>query len=303
VSYQQRGYQFVAITDHDVAPNPPDMNSDIFVAIPAYESTSESGHITALFSSEVAAVDLAPQERINHIKSQGGMAILNHPSWQVGWNGTDFRTLEGCFAFEVYNHLTDNPGRQARNLALWHDVLNAKGPGARIWAVAVDDAHNEEIDRGWIVLKAPALNEGAIRRGLENGSFYASSGPSFAVLGVMNGAIAASSPEASHIRFVDERTQVLHEGPGQWAGYFPTGAERFIRVEAVMADGRKAWSQPFWVLPNPANAESAVSRSAAAGASGSIQETLIDLFRHQEPEDRTAPHLALSRTGPQAARR
>jgi hypothetical protein len=153
------------------------------------------------------------------------------------------------------------------------------------------------------MLEAPTLSEQAIRRGLDSGSFYASSGPSFAVLGVMNGAIAASSPEASVIRFIDERSYVVSEGSGQWAGYFPTGAERWVRVEAIMADGRTAWSQPFWVLPNPAYAESAHSRSAAAGASGSIPETLIDLFRHQEPLDRTAHHLALSRTGAQAARR
>src|SRR5439155_11992920 len=33
-------------------------------------------------------------------------------------------------------------------------------------------------------------------------------------------------------------------------GYRPRGNERFVRVEASFADGRTAWSQPFWLTPN-----------------------------------------------------
>ena len=32
--------------------------------------------------------------------------------------------------------------------------------------------------------------------------------------------------------------------------YKPTGLERWVRVEATTADGKTAWSQPFWILPN-----------------------------------------------------
>lgn len=283
VAYQRRGYHFVAVTDHEVIANPREMNSQIFVSIPAYESTAESGHITGLFVGAVAPFQLSPQQRINHMKAAGGMAVLNHPSWTVGWTGTDFRVLEGCFAFEIFNYLTRSPTRDARNVALWHEVLNAKGPGSRIWAVAVDDAHEEDdIDHGWVMLKAPDLNEGAIRRGLETGAFYASSGPSFAVLGVMNGAITASSPDAQTIRFIDQYNRPLYEGPAGWAGYFPTGAEQWIRVEAVMADGRTAWSQPFWVLPN-ADAPEALTGAFGGFATGQpLPGMLMDFLWHPE---------------------
>ena len=279
VAYQRRGYHFVAITDHELIADPREMNSQIFVSVPAYESTAESGHITGLFVGAVAPFQLGPQQRINHIRASGGMAVLNHPSWTVGWTGTDFRVLEGCFAFEIFNYLTKSPTREARNVALWHEVLNAKGPGSRIWAVAVDDAHeDDDVDHGWVMLKAQDLNERGIRRGLETGAFYASSGPSFSVLGVMNGAITAASPGAQNIRFIDHYNRVVYEGPGQWAGYHPTGAEHWIRVEAVMADGRTAWSQPFWVFPN-GGAPEALSGGFGAFAPGQpLPEALLGLF-------------------------
>ncbi len=289
VAYQRRGYHFLAITDHNLIAHPSEMNSDIFVAIPAYESTAASGHITGLFVQAVAPAQLPPQQRINHIRAAGGMAILDHPSWTVGWTGTDFRVLEGCFAFEVFNYLTRNPTREARNVALWHEVLNAKGPGARIWAVAVDDAHDDDdIDHGWVMLKAPALTEAAVRRALETGAFYASNGPSFSVLGVMNGAITASSPDARTIRFIDQYNRLLYEGPGKWAGYFPTGAEDWIRVEAVMADERRAWSQPFWIIPKTETPGTLAGAFGAVVASQGLPASLIDLFRHGDERSRSA---------------
>jgi hypothetical protein len=42
----------------------------------------------------------------------------------------------------------------------------------------------------------------------------------------------------------------LKEGPATGAIYRPTGQERWVRVEAVTADGKTAWSQPFWLIPN-----------------------------------------------------
>jgi hypothetical protein len=147
----------------------------------------------------------------------------------------------------------------ASNLRLWTDALNVHGWTDRIWAVAVDDAHEartnpNSLDLGWVMVKTPTLDERAIRQALERGAFYASNGPRFEVLGVLGGAITASSPDAATIRFIDQDMRVLGQGPASGASYRPTGAERWIRVEAVMADGRTAWSQPFWLLPNAPHA-------------------------------------------------
>ena len=250
-AYRKLGYSFVAITDHDVISNPHELNSDSFLAIPGYESTSDSGHITGLFTRRVVVPDLAAQSRLNFIRDDGGMAVLNHPSYRVGWSGTDLRSLQGCFAIELYNGATSNDRRASRAMRLWHDLLNARGYGSRLWGVAVDDAHSVSgLDRGWIMAKLPALTEDAVRSALAGGTFYASTGPSFGVLGVMDGAIAASSPDAASIRFIDQDMRVVHEGPTDWSSYLPSPTDRWLRVEAVADDGRTAWSQPFWLLAN-----------------------------------------------------
>jgi hypothetical protein len=252
LEYRGRGYQFVVITDHDVVSYPREVNGDGFLVIPGYESTSDSGHITGAFVQEVVAPSLRPQERIDDIIAHGGLAILNHPGWRVGWTGSDFRSLSKYVGFEIYNAVTSNLEERARrNTQLWHEALNAKGRPQRIWAVAVDDAHDlASIDRGWVMLKCPQVTEAAIRQALEQGAFYASNGPSFSALGVLGGAITAASLDATTIRFIDQDLRVLAESPAAWASYKPSGKERWVRVEASRADGRTAWSQPFWLVPN-----------------------------------------------------
>lgn len=250
-AYRERGYQFVAITDHDVISNADEIEDRNFVTIAAYESTSDSGHITGLWTSSVASAQMGPQQRLDAIAEAGGLAILNHPNYRIGWTGPQLRTLRGYFAVEVYNGITSASLSENVNLRVWHQALNAKGWPNRVWAVAVDDSHSAgAIDRGWVMVKAPRVTEAAIRQALESGAFYASNGPIFSELGVLGGAVTASSPNAISIRFIDQDMRVLKQGPPSEASYKPTGNERWVRVEAVMGDGRTAWSQPFWLLPN-----------------------------------------------------
>jgi len=252
LEYKRRGYQFVVITDHDTVSYPQELNDQSFLAIPGFESTSEFGHITASFTTQAISPELPSQKRLDAITGSGGLAILAHPGWQVGWSNTDFRDLHGFFAFELFNGLTTiTLDRQAKNAALWHNALNRKGWANRMWAVAVDDSHDPTaIDKGWVMVKTPQLTEEAIKQSLKQGAFYASNGPSFGVLGVRDGAITASSPNANVIRFINQDGKLLAQEPAAWAEFSPSGTERWVRVEAVLDDGRAAWSQPFWLLPN-----------------------------------------------------
>jgi hypothetical protein len=252
LEYKRRGYQFVVMTDHEVVSNAQEVADEAFIVIPGFESTHDSGHITAPFATEAVDPSLSPQERIDAIAAKGGLAILAHPDWRVGWDDAKFRDLQGYTAFEIYNPLaTLTDERQQYNTKLWTNGLNNRGWANRMWAVAVDDSHDPSaIDKGWVMAKTATLSEAAVKKSIESGAFYASNGPSFGVLGVMKNAITASSPNASSIRFIDQEGKVVAEGPASWATYRPSGTERWIRVEAVTGDGRTAWSQPFWLMPN-----------------------------------------------------
>lgn len=247
--YQRLGYHFLVITDHNVIAYPKEAINDSFVVIPGYESTADSGHITGMFVEQVADPILSAQERIDAINSAGGMAILNHPSWRVGWEGTDLKRLRNYTGIEIYNTLTASQGTQRRNIAKWHEVLNANGRLRPVWGVAVDDAHDARVmNTGWVMAKMPSITANAVGRALQTGSFYSTNGPSFSTIGVLDGAITAASSNANVIRFIDEDMNVVHEAPPALATYRPSIHDRFIRVEAMTTDGATAWSQPFWIL-------------------------------------------------------
>jgi hypothetical protein len=252
LEYKRRGYQFVVLTDHDVYSNAEEVNDDTFITIPGFESTSDLGHIAVSFTSEVIPPDQPAQDRLDAINRSGGLAILAHPDWQVGWTSEQLRDLRGFFAFDIFNGITTvTKEQEAKNADLWKNALNSRGWDNRAWVVAVDDSHNPgAIDKGWVMVKSPELTQDSIKQSLLRGAFYASNGPSFKVLGVLRNAITASSPDASVIRFIDQDGKVVAQGPASWAGYRPSGRERWVRVEAVMDDGRTAWSQPFWLMPN-----------------------------------------------------
>lgn len=284
IEYKKRGYEIVAITDHDVVSNPQEVTDANLLVIPGYESTSDSGHITGLFVDMPVSAALPAQARIDAINAMGGMAILNHPSWRVGWRNTDLRSLHGFFGLEVFNEIVgDNQAKVQANMRLWHDVLNVKGRPSRTWAVAVSDAHDvTNVDKGWIMLKTPTLDANAVRQGMTNGAFYASNGPSFNALGVLNGAVTASSSDAALLRFIDQDMNVLQESPAQWGSYRPSGAERWVRVEAVRADGRTAWSQPFWLLPNAPTAAAIPTWTGTALAGETIPGARIHVSDNGE---------------------
>jgi len=250
LEYRRRGYQFVAITDHDVVSKATEVDDSSFITIPALESTAESGHITGLFVEHAVSPELPPQQRLDTIAADHGLAVLNHPTYSVGWKSEDFKRLRGFFAFELYNGITSASVGAERTVKLWHEVLNAAGRPNRVWAVAVDDAHSKDrIDRGWVMVKSARLSKRAIRQSLEQGAFYASNGPSFGVLGVLDGAIVARSPDAATIRVIDQTGRVVKDGSGAGVSYKPGGDEMWLRVEAVAANGQRAWSQPFWLQP------------------------------------------------------
>ncbi len=282
LGYKRRGYEFLVITDHDLISHPKDVQDETFITIPGYESTADSGHIGAAFVDKVVSPSLPPQQRIDHINASGGLAFLAHPGWRIGWAGTDFTRLQNYLGIEIFTgKVSGIQERSQRNIQLWHQVLNAKGHPHRVWAVAVDDAHEpDEMDRGWVMVKAARLEQAAIQTAVTNGAFYASNGPSFRVLGVLNGTITAASPDAEVIRFIDHGLNVVAEGPAAWAGYRPSGAERWIRVEAVAADGRTAWSQPFWLVPNAPRAEIVRSGEGAALVGSTLPRARVHVSDH-----------------------
>jgi hypothetical protein len=183
--YQERGYHFLAITDHDVLAGARTVADD-FITISGIEMGDvdpKSGlyHVVGLGLAKPPGVNkretIPLQEAINRLRVAGAQVFLAHPYWS-GQMSKDLLDLEGCFGLEIYNGGCEADSGKELSMVHWDDLLAA---GRRWWGLAVDDAHWRNGDKdagpGWVWVKAEALTQEAILDALQQGCFYASSGP------------------------------------------------------------------------------------------------------------------------------
>jgi hypothetical protein len=250
--YRDADYAFVCITDHNHVTRCDDLNDHRFQAITGTEDTVSrllpvlGPHMGRLFV-DAPLREGSPQERIDRTLADGGIASLCHPSWNGNlwtgaWKEQTLVSLRGFHLLEVWNPHS----RSGEDTRLWGAVSRTRGPAAPVWGVAVDDCHShKQFNRGWISVKVPEISAGALRRALQDGAFYASTGAvgDFSAVGQI---ITVRLEDRGHIRFVDSRGIVRSQVDGTESRYAFQGDEQFVRVE-VSSPAGMAWSQPFWL--------------------------------------------------------
>ncbi len=192
-----------------------------------------------------------PQEIVNAIRADGGLAILAHPAWSVMDPG-GIAQLEGITAAEIYNAVSDLPytGQRAESSA-WFDIWGTHYEKL-VPAVASDDAHSYEGDAcyAYTMVNAAELSREGILDALQAGNFYATQRP------VLYDMAIDREKGAVHLEFSkDVMTAVFYsnhiwtEGrvaqvKGGKADYRLEAGEFFLRAELITRDGRKAWTSP-----------------------------------------------------------
>lgn len=119
-------------------------------------------------------------DMIRIAKENGFIVSYNHPSWSLE-NARDYMGYEGLFAVEIYNHGCSMKGHNDDE-SVFDDMLRA---GKKIYCTACDDSHNRhpfdsvycDSFGGWVCINAETLTYESIMNALQNGDFYASSGP------------------------------------------------------------------------------------------------------------------------------
>lgn len=204
---------------------------------------------------------------------------VNHPNF--GWAVTvdDLAALEGERFFEVYNGhpAVRNEGDPAHpsTEGMWDRVLTRRLREGRppLYGLAVDDAHHyhragprtASPGRGWVVVRAPALEPGALIDALEAGDFYASSGVELVdVRRSADGLRIRIRPEEGvgyTTRFFGTRRDapgevgvVLEEVEGAEARYRFRGDELYVRAKIVSTrvkenPYREGEHEAAWVQP------------------------------------------------------
>jgi predicted metal-dependent phosphoesterase TrpH len=302
--YYSGGFDFVAITDHWRVTDRTALSRDDFLVLSGIETEAAGGpgsdlvipqfpgrkpakyHIVGIDVHEDVErrPDHTAQSTIDHIRRQGGLPIIAHPSWS-GLNINDLYPLRDYLAIEVYTSAPERGIARGFSHPQWDDLLSH---GVPTLAVASDDSHRPGFDslRAWTMVKAPALTREAIVGALRAGHFYASTGPVIhdvtwqrtdATSDKPSGTIAVRTSPARSVAMVADATrgsrvaagvlstarrarrvrsdedqvyEGLLEGDSVTGATFVLqGSERYARLQVEDHHGRVAWTNPLFVEP------------------------------------------------------
>ncbi len=222
-------------------------------------------HIKAYVTDEMRQHNVARQydvELINKLVAKanemGFLVSYNHPVWSQQ-NYTDYAPLKGIWGVEVYNSECVQIG-YPDTIQPYDDLLRL---GNRIYPLATDDMHSaRSCFGGWLMVSADRLDYGEVMTALENGDFYASTGPEIHEISVEDGILhVACSPAASVVVSTDRREakrakagdRLLTDATFDLSAYFEAtknGNGRhtpYIRVTVTDASGKSAWSRAYFV--------------------------------------------------------
>lgn len=276
--YRDHGYHFLVLSDHNVFTDPSTLahlQDSTFLLIAGEELTSRFGdrpvHVNGLnipgvveprFDSTLLGT---VQANVDAVRAVDGVPHINHPnfgwalSWQVLERVRDDRLLEIFNGHPDVHNLgsLDAPGMEA----VWDTLLTR---GKRIYGIAVDDAHHfrdfshtlANPGRGWIAVRAEALDADAVMAALEAGRFYASTGVE------LDDVVVRPSRLEVHIRgrgshrytteFIGPGGRVLArtgENPAVYELPAAPAAPAYVRATITDSEGWKAWVQPVFTRP------------------------------------------------------
>ena len=271
--YREHGYRFLVLTDHNFLTSADALNAlhgadEQFLVIKGEEVTElfddKSLHINGLDVAHHVApqggtsvVDVL-QRNVDAIRHAEGVPHINHPNYRWSITADELRQVKNNKLFEIYNGhpMVNNaggggvPGLEE----VWDAILTH---GVRLYGIAVDDAHtfkqpgNPAVagpGRGWVVVRAPALEARAILDAMERGDFYASTGVELADYQVtpaaMTVTVKATAFSKYRIQFIGEGGKLLQESHDTPATYTFTGRDAYVRARVLESNGAIAWCQP-----------------------------------------------------------
>ena len=291
--YKNHGYSFLVLSDHNVLTDPSSLAhlvDSTFLLIPGEEVTSgfegAPVHVNGLNlrglvearrdSSLVATI----QANVDAIREVDGVPHINHPNFQWAFGVEELRRIERDRLLEIWNgHPTvhnEGGGGTPGVERVWDALLTG---GKRIYGIAVDDAHHFQGEfasdranpgRGWVQVRAPALEAGALMEALEAGRFYASTGVELDDVVVTSERLEVHVRELGDFRyrteFVGAGGEVLARSTQNPATYTLAADEPYVRAKVIDSGGAAAWVQPVFTAPLEAPAPDAAGAVARTGS-------------------------------------
>jgi hypothetical protein len=265
--YRSHGYQFLALTDHNILSRPAryaSLQEPGFVLLSGEEITMTGNkrqvHVNALctqtripggaFGSAAAALSTA----ISQVRMQGGVAIVNHPNFDWALSAADVTDARDAALLEIasghpYVHSAGDATHPSHE-ALWDIALSS---GADFMGVGVDDEHHIDVSsdppatpgRAWIATFGEVTDAAPICAALGLGDLYASTGVDLKRITVRDQRYEVEPVQAhAVVVFVGAGGRELarvrpKDGP---AVYTLRGDEGYVRARVELSDGKRAWT-------------------------------------------------------------
>ena len=266
--YRKNGWNFLALTEHNIYTDWQEFNREDFIIIPGVEVSVDEKerprcyHLVGLSDGTKSLPNKesirgyewngpsSVQDTIDKLNEKGLYVVLCHPIWSRT-EFEDFKDFGGYFGIEIYNHGCEMENHTGFSTVYWDSLLRRK---RRVWGLATDDAHHKIKDHlgGWVMVKSESLTRSSIISALLDGRFYSSIGPSIYDFGVEDDEVFIECSEVKAIHFVTYETL----GWSHYAGdnnlltssrFKLKGKELYVRVECIDEYGRVAWTNPIFL--------------------------------------------------------
>ena len=261
--YREQGYDFLVMTDHFMArydwpiTDTRACRTEGFTTIIGSElhapatALGELWHIKAIglpLDFEPLCDGETGPEIARRAYEAGAFIGIVHPSW-YGLTHDDARTIPFAHAIEIYNHGSAVEVDRGHDWPFLDTLLNQDW---KLSGYATDDAHQLTHDwlGGWVMVEAAEPTPEQLLDSLKKGRYYSSQGPEIHDIRVEADTVIVDCSPASAITLVGRGSRSKSE-LGTDLTNATLSLSRFkdgwFRVTVIDADGRKAWSNPFWL--------------------------------------------------------
>jgi hypothetical protein len=254
--YRKAGYDFLALTDHWRPSENEEKDGMLLLAGCEWDTGDMEAypiyHIIGAGMDDPVALEhdlsMPPQQIVDAVLAAGGVAVLAHPKWSV-MDPAGIAQLQGICGAEVYNSVSGLPWNGARADSSFYFDLWATA-GRLVPCMGADDSHHYtgEQTMTYTMVNAAELTRASLLDAIRKGRFYASQGPRFEQITITDSGTvevhcsgAKTAVFYSNCVWAEDRVQDAAAG---CVSYRINPVDRYIRVELIDENGRRAWSSP-----------------------------------------------------------
>ena len=274
--HEQKGYDFLAITDHRIYNYKNYLPESRLTIIPGMEMDAHIAPMRRIhcfhtvwlgpekpenpyeqdqvFERELVKDQFDFQEKyLNQAHKDKHLTIYCHPQWS-GTPAREFEQMEGNFAMELWNTgCALGCDYDVNNGWIWDEILMQ---GKKIFGVATDDGHPAtQHGMGWVMVNSES-NVSSILEALKKGAFYSSTGPEIHDFYIDDEGYAhVKCSTCVKCRFICGAMRPIVQRGTDNGGAFLEMVSRdpvpdyfpYLRVEVTDIGGRVAWSNPIFL--------------------------------------------------------